>query len=118
MRRRQAIPVLVLAGAGAWAGLGQAIAYDAGETGTAARAAGVTVGDDFFRPRSLKVRRGTVVRWTWRGRDVHNVTVTSGPARFRSRTQSSGTFSRTLQRRGTYRIVCTIHGQRMTIRVR
>jgi plastocyanin len=117
MRTRQVIPVLVLAGAGAWAGLGQAIAHDVRGTPAAARAASVTVGDDFFRPRSLSIRAGTRVRWTWRGRDVHNVTVTSGPVRFRSRTQSSGTFSRTLRRRGTYRIVCTIHGQRMTIRV-
>jgi plastocyanin len=115
MWRRAAIPVLVLAGAGAWAGLGQAIVQAPAGAAATAR---VTVGDDFFRPRSLNVRAGTRVRWTWRGRDVHNVTVTSGPVRFNSPTQRSGTFSRTLRRRGTYRIVCTVHGQRMTIRVR
>jgi plastocyanin len=118
MRTRLAIAVLALAGAGAWAGLGQAIAQDHGGAAAAARAASVTVGDDFFRPRSLRIRVGTSVRWTWRGRDVHNVTVTSGPVRFRSRTQRSGTFTRRLSRRGIYRIVCTVHGQRMTIRVR
>jgi plastocyanin len=118
MLRRLAIPVLALVGATAWASLGQAIAEERQGANLAARATGVTVGDDFFRPKSLSVRRGTRVRWTWRGRDAHNVTVTSGPVRFRSPTQSTGTFSRKLSRRGTYRIVCTIHGQRMTIKVR
>jgi plastocyanin len=118
MRRHLAIPVLALLGEIAWAGLGQAIANERPGANMTARAAGVTVGDDFFRPRKLDVRAGTRVRWTWRGRDVHNVTVTSGPVRFKSPTQRSGTFSRKLSRRGTYRIVCTVHGQRMTITVR
>jgi plastocyanin len=116
MQTRQAISVLALAGA--WACLGQAIVQEPAGVAAAARAASVTVGDDFFRPTSLRVRAGTTVRWTWRGRDVHNVTVTSGPTRFSSPTQRSGTFSRRLRKRGTYRIVCTVHGQRMTIRVR
>ena len=118
MLRRLAIPVLALVGAIAWVSLGQAIAEERPGAKTSARAAAVTVGDDFFRPKRLSVRAGTSVRWTWRGRDVHNVTVTSGPVRFRSRTQSSGTFSRKLSRRGTYRIICTVHGQRMSITVR
>jgi len=83
----------------------------------AARTVDVTVGDDFYRPVRLSVRPRTRVRWVWRGRDVHNVTVTSGPRRFRSRTQVRGTFARTLRARGTYRIVCTVHGQTMRIRV-
>ena len=118
MRRRLAIPVLALLGAVGWAGLGQAITSERPGANLAARAAGVTIGDNFFRPRNLDVRAGTRVRWTWRGRDVHNVTVTSGPVRFKSPTQRSGTFSRKLSRRGTYRIVCTVHGQRMTVTVR
>lgn len=104
------------------AGGGIAAAGDGADGGAgrsqAARTAGVTVGDDFFRPRRLSVGAGTRVRWVWRGRDIHNVTVTSGPRRFASPTQSRGTFSRTLRRRGLYRIVCTVHGQRMRIRVR
>ena len=84
----------------------------------AAHTVGVTVGDDFYRPARLAVRRGTRVRWRWRGQDAHNVTVVSGPQRFRSPTQQTGTFTRTLRRRGRYRIICTIHGQSMRIRVR
>jgi hypothetical protein len=43
--------------------------------------------------------------------------VTSGPRRFRSRTQARGTFARRLRARGTYRIICTVHGQTMRINV-
>jgi plastocyanin len=117
MRAHHTIAALTVIAAGTTATAGQATELTA-PTAATARTAGVTVGDDFFRPGRLTIRRGTTVRWTWRGRDVHNVTVTSGPARFQSRTQSEGTFSRRLRRRGTYRIICTVHGQRMTIRVR
>ena len=78
----------------------------------------VTVGDDFFRPTTLTVNRGTVVTWRWRGQNPHNVTVTSGPARFHSPTKTSGTFSRNLSRAGTYRLICTIHHFRMKLVVR
>lgn len=81
----------------------------------------VVVGDIFFRPAKTTVRRGTRVRWVWRGRLRHNVTVVRGPSRFRSRTKRSGSFSRTLRRRGRYRLICTIHGadlMSMRIRVR
>ena len=47
--------------------------------------------------------------------------VRSGPVRFHSRTQSSGSFLYRLRKRGTYRLVCTIHardGQSMILRVR
>jgi plastocyanin len=97
--------------------VGGAAAAD-GPSPRAARTVNVTVGDDFYRPARLAVAPRTRVRWIWRGRDIHNVTVTSGPRRFSSRTQARGTFARTLRARGTYRIVCTVHGQRMRIRVR
>lgn len=79
----------------------------------------VTLRDNAFTPKSLTVARGTKVTWVWRGRSPHNVTVVSGPQRFRSGNRARGRFSRTLSRRGTYRIVCTIHpGMSETIRVR
>lgn len=84
----------------------------------AARTVNVTVGDDFYRPARLTVSRGTRVVWRFRGRDEHNVTVVSGPQRFHSRDQRTGTFARTLRRAGRYTIVCTLHGQMMRIRVR
>jgi plastocyanin len=69
-----------------------------------------------FSPRSLSIRSGDTVRWSWRGSVAHNV---AGPG-FRSRTATRLTYSRTFRRRGTFRVICQIHvgqGQRMTIRV-
>jgi plastocyanin len=83
----------------------------------------VRIGDDWFvrdgSPTTVSVTKGTTVRWRWTGDDDHNV-VARGPARFRSDLKDSGTFSRKLRRRGTYRIMCTIHqpDMRMTLRVR
>ena len=48
----------------------------------------------------------------------HNVTVTH-PVKFASRTKTSGVYRKTLKRRGTYRILCTVHAptMRMTLEV-
>lgn len=84
----------------------------------------VEVDDNYFAhkgdPPTVTVHRNDRVVWEWEGRNRHNVTVTSGPVRFHSRTQRSGTYRKKLTRRGTYRIVCTIHPpkMRMTLRVR
>ncbi len=76
----------------------------------------VKVGDDWFvRPSgtpSVTIRSGDTVRWSWVGDAPHNVTVTRGPVKFRSRTMSSGSFRKKVTRRGRYTIVCTIHGAR------
>lgn len=83
----------------------------------------VKVGDDYFvrsgtRP-TVTVRKGDTVKWVWRGKVAHNVYVLSGPQKFRSRTQTTGTYSRRMKVRGTYKIVCVIHsGMEMTLKVR
>jgi plastocyanin len=84
----------------------------------------VEVDDNYFvkrgAPPTVRVNRNDTVVWEWEGSNPHNVTVTSGPARFRSRTQSSGAYAKKVTRRGRYRILCTIHApsMRMTLRVR
>jgi plastocyanin len=81
-------------------------------------ATSVRVDDDVFRPGSVRVSKGATVRWRWVGDSRHNVTVRRGPVRFKSSTKRSGTYTRTMRRRGTYRIVCTLHpGMDMTLRV-
>jgi plastocyanin len=74
----------------------------------------VAVGDDYFvRPNgvpAVRVSKGTRVRWVWTGSSVHNVTAVKGPARFRSASKTAGSYSRELRKRGTYMIICTIHG--------
>jgi plastocyanin len=69
----------------------------------------------------VTVHHGTRVVWRFRGQDSHNVTVSHGPRKFHSHTQSDGTFAKVINTRGTYRIYCTVHGaavMRMTLKVR
>ncbi|HEX2086979.1 MAG TPA: plastocyanin/azurin family copper-binding protein [Solirubrobacteraceae bacterium] len=103
----------------ALAALAAAISVAAALAIPAFAATTVRVDDDVFRPGSLTVSKGTTVRWRWVGDDLHNVTVTRGPVKFKSATKRSGTFSKKMRRRGRYRIVCTVHpGMDMRLRVR
>src|SRR5436853_1320524 len=73
----------------------------------------VKVGDNYFVRNSgvptVTVKRGTTVKWVWRGVAPHNVTVTKGPRKFQSKTITKGSFSATPHTPGTYVIICTIH---------
>ncbi len=74
----------------------------------------VSVGDNWFVRKSgvptVTVNTGDKVTWVWTGRSLHNVTVTKGPAKFRSSSQTSGRYSKRVSRGGRYTIVCTVHG--------
>ena len=85
----------------------------------------VKVGDNYFVRASgvptVTVSKGTRVKWVWTGRRLHNVKVVSGPVRFGSRAMTDGSYAKRLRRRGTYTIICTVHGgsdQKMKLVVR
>ncbi len=84
----------------------------------------VAVDDNYFvhrgAARTVTVNRNDTVKWEWKGSNPHDVTVTRGPVRFHSPTQSSGSYRKKLTRRGTYKILCTVHAprMRMTLKVR
>jgi plastocyanin len=87
----------------------------------------VTVGDNYFMPQTLKVKRGTRITWRWpdfaAGGDVHDVGLIAGPKgtkRFRSEAASTDySYSRKLTVPGTYRLGCSLHHEmRMTVKVR
>jgi plastocyanin len=84
----------------------------------------VEVDDNYFvkegKPRTVSVQVGDKVEWEWEGRNPHNVTVTKGPVKFHSKDKTSGSFTKTLRKAGTYKIVCTIHApdMRMTLKVK
>jgi Tol biopolymer transport system component len=91
--------------------------------GTAA-APVVSIVDNAFvrgheRP-TLTIRPGTTVTWRWRSQSSHNVTVRSGPERFRAATRSYGVLRRRFSQPGVYGLVCTLHspGMGMTVVVR
>jgi len=76
------------------------------------------VRDNVFAPKTKTVKRGATVRFVWRGRAPHNVVI-SGPKRASSKVQVKGTYRYRATRRGTHRVVCTIHpGMTMRLRVR
>ncbi len=74
----------------------------------------VTVGDNWFVRKSgvptVTVGKNDKVKWVWKGKSVHNVKVAKGPATFGSPTKTSGTFTKTLKKTGTYTLICTVHG--------
>ncbi|MDX6688178.1 MAG: hypothetical protein QOF86_4306 [Baekduia sp.] len=101
---------------------GAATAAAAGALAIPALAATTTVQvkDNKFAPTSITVKKGTTVKWVWKGKAPHNVTVSKGPAKFRSTTQVKGSYSKKLTKAGTYTILCTIHapGMKMTLKVK
>jgi plastocyanin len=90
----------------------------------AAATKNVKIGDDYYvragSPPTVSVKKGTTVKWNWRGSRQHNVVVQSGPVNFQSALKRSGSYSRRMKRVGTYRIVCSIHApdMAMTLKVK
>jgi plastocyanin len=88
----------------------------------AAATKNVKVGDYYYvrsgNPPTVKVKKGTVVKWNFKGREAHNV-VASGPKRFQSALKRTGSFKRKMKKRGTYKIRCSIHppDMKMTLKV-
>ena len=79
----------------------------------------ISIKDNLFSPKTTTVKKGTKVKWVWRGNAPHNVVVTKGPVKFRSTVKTSGSFTKKVTRKGTYTIVCTIHnGMTMKLRVK
>lgn len=81
----------------------------------------VRVDDNYFGrtgdPPTVRVGKGTVVKWRWRGSRRHNVVVARGPRHFRSDSMREGEFKRKMRVRGTYRIICEFHDPSMRMRL-
>jgi plastocyanin len=86
-------------------------------SGAAAATKRVRVGDLFFDPAKITIDAGDTVRWRWVGEAKHNVAVTRGPVKFKSKIKTSGRFEKTLTRTGTYRYICTVHPDDMKGRI-
>jgi plastocyanin len=74
----------------------------------------IQVKDNFFSPRSITVKRGTTLRFVWRGRGVHNVAL---GRRVLISNRRSGSGAVRVSKSVT--LICTIHsGQKLAVRVR
>jgi plastocyanin len=85
-----------------------------GGPSAATQAVRVRVIDFAFRPRTLTIARGTVVRWVNRGDVTH--TTTSNTGLWNQSLAPGETFRRRFRRMGTFAYHCSIHPQ-MTARV-
>jgi plastocyanin len=80
----------------------------------------VQLADNVFKPRTVTIKKGAKIKFTWTGKAPHNVTVSKGPVKFHSSTKSKGTFTKKFTKKGTYTIICTIHApsMKMTVKVK
>ena len=75
----------------------------------------VKVGDDYYSPVKLTVKKGTKIKWRWLAgnADTHDVRLKSGPKgvkKFHSELAASDySYSKKLTVPGTYRIYCSLH---------
>ena len=79
----------------------------------------VEVGDYFFSPAKMTVKRGTIVIWQWPvgGGDGHDVVLTKGPRGVKKWASevffADEQYRRTLKVPGRYSIVCSRHPDQM-----
>ncbi len=61
-----------------------------------------------FSPKTLKIKHGKRVKWSWNSNAPHNVTFTK--LHRHSKTLQHGSYRRKFSKPGTYRYLCTVHG--------
>jgi len=78
----------------------------------------VKVGDNYFKPKNLRIAAGDKVTFRWVGSAQHDVKVKKGPQKFESKLKNKGKFARTIKKPGKYVLYCTIHpGMQMKMTV-
>lgn len=84
------------------------------------RGATIVAGDTFFSRRNVSVPAGATVRWRFPSKfTLHDVTVADGPEGFAAPHLRGGrVFKKTLTRKGTYKLFCSLHPVAMTQTVR
>jgi plastocyanin len=114
---------VALIGTAAAGSLALALAGAGGALGSSSKV--VKVGDDYYTPAKLTVKKGTKVRWAWLAgnQDNHDVRLKSGPKgvkKFKSDLAASDySFSKKLTVPGTYKLYCSLHAtMRQTIVVK
>jgi plastocyanin len=86
------------------------------------------VGDDFFSPTKLGIKKCGKVKWKWlpTNGNPHNVTLTKGPKKVKKKKFTSATgsigikFAPRFKKPGKYKFICTIHPttMQMTVKVK
>ena len=72
--------------------------------------AAVDVVDNKFKPATIRVKNGTTVTWSFKGKVPHTVTALPGTGvEFDSGAKPNGTFDFTFDKAGTFDYYCIIH---------
>jgi plastocyanin len=69
---------------------------------------GTSISNYRFSPRTLKIKHGQRVKWSWKSNAPHNVTFRK--LHKHSKTVQHSTYRLRFAKRGTYRYLCTVHG--------
>jgi len=97
--RRVVLPIAVAAALAAAAG-----------PAVAGKVTIVELGTSYYAPAKVTVKKGDKVRFKWNPSfDMHDVNVKSGPQRFKSPLQASGTWTRKFTKPGRYVLYCSQH---------
>jgi plastocyanin len=82
----------------------------------------VDVGDNFFDPTNMKIKKNDRVAFDWVGIEEHDVARAKGPGKFfeSGATSTPGVnFKHKFTKKGTYKIICTLHSEmKMKIEVK
>ena len=110
---RKLLALLIVAAVPASLAASSATADDASVQ--AAKTRNVRVDDNFFKAKTITVRKGTIVKWTWGSAgnptDVeHDVYSTKG-TRLRSGFKTQGTYRKRIRK--TTRYLCRVHATTM-----
>ena len=71
--------------------------------------------DDKFVKSKLTVKRGDVVKWTWKTHHKHTVTEING--KWGSKMTKNGSFKHKFRKRGKYTVYCLVHPVDMRQRI-
>lgn len=87
---------------------------------TAGKVTTVELGTSYYAPAKKTIKQGEKVRFRWNPSfDLHDVNVKSGPEKFSSPLQASGTYTRKFRKAGKYVLYCTQHADMgMTLKVK
>ena len=69
---------------------------------------------------TLKIKKGTTVKWVWDKNDMNDHSVVDTKGKFQSEEMMTGTFKHKFKKTGTWHIYCSVHPEtmRMTIKVK
>ena len=117
--RRFASPVLAASVLLALVGVGCGSSNGTKSPADAVATQNVTLKNQRFNPADIVIRAGQTVTWTWDDGDVaHDVRSADDDEKYGSKVQTSGTFTHTFARPGTYPYFCSIHpNMKGTVRV-